>query len=157
MQLSHLSIIFENICFNDYTKFWFFAYKQLTWLCIICPAFMVLKIIRKCSFGAALNFEFYLSDWNFRLTLFTAVLISNTASDGDLTPPILPGGKILGRPHLLRSVYIFNMIESKFNCFCWKYSHLIWESNREYVIINHCRAGNFWTNRVNVFRMLCFS
>ena len=27
------------------------------------------------------------------MTQFTAVLISNTASDGDLTPPILPGGK----------------------------------------------------------------
>ena len=44
---------------------------------------IILGVIRKRSYEAALNFEFYLSDLNFRLTLFTAVLISNTASDGD--------------------------------------------------------------------------
>ena len=43
--------------------------------------------------SSALNFEFYVSDWHFSLTLFTAVLISNTTSDGDWTPPILPDGK----------------------------------------------------------------
>ena len=49
----------------------------------------ILRVIRKWSSEAALNFEltlnfeFYLSDWRFRLTLFTAVLINNTASDGD--------------------------------------------------------------------------
>ena len=51
---------------------------------------IILGVIRKWS---SENFEFYLSDWHFRLTLFTAVLISNTASDEDKTPPILPGGK----------------------------------------------------------------
>ena len=54
---------------------------------------IILGVIRKISSEAALNFECYLSDWHFRLTQFTAVLISNTASDGDKTPPILPGGK----------------------------------------------------------------
>ena len=53
----------------------------------------ILGLIRKWSSEGALNFEFYLSDWQSRLALFTAVLISNTASDGNLTPPILPGGK----------------------------------------------------------------
>ena len=55
---------------------------------------IVLGVIEKWSSEAALNFEFYLSDWHFRLTQFTAVLISNTASDGDLTLPFLPGSKI---------------------------------------------------------------
>ena len=54
---------------------------------------IILGVIRKWSSEAALNFEFYLSDWHPRLTQFTAVLISNTASDGDYTPPILSGGK----------------------------------------------------------------
>ena len=43
----------------------------------------ILGVIKKWSSEAALNFEFYPSDWHFRLTQFTAVLISNTASDGD--------------------------------------------------------------------------
>ena len=43
----------------------------------------ILGEFKKWSSEAALNFEFYPSDWHFRLTLFTAVLISNTASDGD--------------------------------------------------------------------------
>ena len=42
---------------------------------------IILGVIRKWSSEAALNFEFYLSDWHFRLTLFIAVFISNTASD----------------------------------------------------------------------------
>ena len=55
---------------------------------------IIFGVIRKWSSEAALNFEFYLSDWHFRPTLFTAVLISYVwSSDGDLTPPILPGGK----------------------------------------------------------------
>ena len=54
---------------------------------------IIFGVIRKWSSEAALNFECYLSDWHFRLNLFTAVLISNTTSDGDQTPPILPGGK----------------------------------------------------------------
>ena len=33
-------------------------------------------IIRKWSYEAELNFEFYLDDWHLRLTLITAVLIS---------------------------------------------------------------------------------
>ena len=44
---------------------------------------IILGVIGKWSSEAALNFEFYLSDWHFELTLFTAVLISNTVSDGD--------------------------------------------------------------------------
>ena len=44
---------------------------------------IIFGVSRKWSSEAALNFEFYLSDWHFRLNLFTAVLISNTASDGD--------------------------------------------------------------------------
>ena len=44
---------------------------------------IILGVIRKYSSEAALNFESYLSDWHFRLTQFTAVLISNIASDGD--------------------------------------------------------------------------
>ena len=44
---------------------------------------IILGVIKKWSSEAALNFEFYLNDWHFRLTLFTAALISNTASDGD--------------------------------------------------------------------------
>ena len=44
---------------------------------------IILGVIWKLSSEAALNFEFYLSDRHFRLTLFTAVLISNTANDGD--------------------------------------------------------------------------
>ena len=44
---------------------------------------IILGVILKKSSEAALNFEFYLSDWHFRLTQFTAVLISNTVSDGD--------------------------------------------------------------------------
>ena len=44
---------------------------------------IILGVIRKWSSEAALNFKFYLSDWHPRLTLFTAVLISNNASDGD--------------------------------------------------------------------------
>ena len=45
MQLSHLSIIFENIIngFNDYNKFQFLACEQLTCLCIIYPAFVVIE------------------------------------------------------------------------------------------------------------------
>ena len=35
---------------------------------------IILGVIRKWSYEAALNFEFYLSDWH--------LLISNTASDG---------------------------------------------------------------------------
>ena len=54
---------------------------------------IILGVVRKWSSEAALTFEFYLSDWHLRLTLFTAALVSNTASDGDSTPPILPGGK----------------------------------------------------------------
>ena len=41
---------------------------------------IILGVIRKWSSEAALNFEFYLSDWHFRLTLFTAVLTSITFS-----------------------------------------------------------------------------
>ena len=41
------------------------------------------KIILGVINSAALNFEFYPSDSHFRPTQFTAVLISNTASDGD--------------------------------------------------------------------------
>ena len=44
---------------------------------------IILGVIMKLSSEAALNFECYLSDLYFRLTQFTAVLISNTASDGD--------------------------------------------------------------------------
>ena len=44
---------------------------------------IILGVIKKWSSEAALNFEFYSSDWHFRLIQFTAVLISNTASDGD--------------------------------------------------------------------------
>ena len=44
---------------------------------------IILGVIKKWSSEAALNFEFYQSDWHFKLTQFTAVLISNTASDGD--------------------------------------------------------------------------
>ena len=84
--------------FNDYYKFWYLACTQLTCFCIICPVFVVLEkiilgVIRKWRSEAAQNFEFYLSDWHFSLTLFTALLISNSASDGDKTPPISPGGK----------------------------------------------------------------
>ena len=43
----------------------------------------IFGVIQKWSSEAALNFEFCLSDWNFRLTLFIAVLIDNTVSDGD--------------------------------------------------------------------------
>ena len=39
---------------------------------------IILGVIRKWSSEAALNFEFYPSDWHFGLTQFTAVLISNT-------------------------------------------------------------------------------
>ena len=46
------------------------------------------KLSWEC-YEAALNFE----DYHFMLTQFTAVFLSNTTSDGDLTPPILPGGK----------------------------------------------------------------
>ena len=66
---------------------------------------IILGVIKKWSSEAAMNFEIYPSDWHFRLTQFTAVLISNTASDGDLTPPILPGGKNLGRPQPLMCLY----------------------------------------------------
>ena len=59
---------------------------------------IILGVIKKWSSEAALNFKFYPSDWHFRLAQFTAVLISNTASDGDYTPSILPGGKNLGQP-----------------------------------------------------------
>ena len=44
---------------------------------------IILGVIKKWSSEAALNFEFYPSDWHFKPTQFTAVLISNTASDGD--------------------------------------------------------------------------
>ena len=54
---------------------------------------IIFGVIKKWISEAALNFEFYPSDWYFSLTQFTAVLISNTASDGDKTPSILPGGK----------------------------------------------------------------
>ena len=39
---------------------------------------IILGEIKKWSSEAALNFECHLSDWHFRLTQFTAVLISNT-------------------------------------------------------------------------------
>ena len=51
---------------------------------------IILEVIKKWSSEAALNFEFYLSDWHFMLTQFTAAL---TASNGDQNPPILTGGK----------------------------------------------------------------
>ena len=57
---------------------------------------MILWVIKKWSSEAALNFEFFLSDWHIsRLTQFTVVLInsSNTASNGDYTPPILLSGR----------------------------------------------------------------
>ena len=44
---------------------------------------IILGVIRISSSEAALNLECFLSDWHFRLTQFTAVLISNSASDGD--------------------------------------------------------------------------
>ena len=44
---------------------------------------ITLGVIMGKSSEAALNFEFYPSDWHFRLTQFTAVRISNTASDED--------------------------------------------------------------------------
>ena len=44
MQLSHLSIIFLTIYgFNDYNKFQFLACEQLTYLCTIYPAFVVIE------------------------------------------------------------------------------------------------------------------
>ena len=53
---------------------------------------IILRVIRIWSSKAALNIEFYLSDWHFRLILFAAFLISNTVSDGDYS-----GDKNLGR------------------------------------------------------------
>ena len=44
---------------------------------------IILVVIRKYSSEATLNFEFDPSDLHFRLTLFTTILISKTASDGD--------------------------------------------------------------------------
>ena len=54
---------------------------------------IILGVFKKWSSEAALNIEFYLSDWHFWFSgwLFTAALISKTASDGDLTPPIFTG------------------------------------------------------------------
>ena len=43
---------------------------------------IILGLIKKWSSEAALNFEFYPSDWHFMLTQFTAALISNTVIDG---------------------------------------------------------------------------
>ena len=50
-------------------------------------------VIEKWSSVAAFNFEFYLSDWHFRLTQFPAVLISNTIKEN-------PAYLNLGRPGL---------------------------------------------------------
>ena len=44
---------------------------------------IILAEIKKWSSEATLNFEFYPNDWHFRLTQFTADLISNITSDGD--------------------------------------------------------------------------
>ena len=64
--------------------------KRPRCLYIMCQFFVVLEkiswgyiVIKKWSSEAALNFECYLSDWHFSQTQFTAVLIINTASDGD--------------------------------------------------------------------------
>ena len=87
MQLSHWVSFLEIYGFNYYDKFRFLACEQLTFLCIMSSFCgvrkIILEVIRTWSSKAALNFEFYLSGWHFRLTLFTAVLISYTASDGN--------------------------------------------------------------------------
>ena len=99
MQLSHLSIIFWKymvLMIIRNSDFWharranLFVHNRSSF-CGFRK--IILGVIRKWSFETALNLEFYLCDWHFKLNLFTAVLISNTASDGDQTPPILPGGK----------------------------------------------------------------
>ena len=88
MQLSHLSIILENKWLNDNDQFYILAWQQADTLFVhnvsIFCGFrkIILGIIRKWSSEAALKSEYYLIDWHFRLTQFTAVLISNTASDG---------------------------------------------------------------------------
>ena len=85
----HIWVSFLKIYgFNDYNKFWFLACEQLTLSVHNMSSFrgfrkIILGVIRKWSFEAALNFESYLSDWHFSLTLFTAVFISNSASDGE--------------------------------------------------------------------------
>lgn len=49
-------------------------------------------VIWEWSSEGALKFEFYMSDWHLRGTQFSIIVISNTTSDRDLTPPLLPGG-----------------------------------------------------------------
>ena len=53
----------------------------------------IFQAIKECSSIGALNFEFHPGNLHFRLTQFRIALISNTASDGDSTPPTLLGGK----------------------------------------------------------------
>ena len=120
--------------FNDYNKFWFLACEQLTCLCIRYPAFVVFRkiilgVIRKWTSEEALNFEFYLSDWHFRHIPFTAVLISNTASEGDETPLFYRVEKNLGRPRplkmILRKSYIRTVMISV-NLFSTYWVAFIW-------------------------------
>ena len=59
---------------------------------------IILGVIKKWSSEDALNFVFYTNDQHFRLTQFTAVLVSNSASDGDETLLILRSGKNLCKP-----------------------------------------------------------
>ena len=84
-----MSIFLKIYGFKDYNKFWFLACEQLTCLCIICPVFVVSE---KLSWEKLDNKVLKLY-WILNFTHCTAVFISSTACDGDLTPPILPGGK----------------------------------------------------------------
>ena len=84
----HIWVSFLKIYgFNDQNKFLVLAYEQLTCMCIICPAFVVVENISWEKLENEMKFwnctEFWILskylDWHFRLTIFTAVLIS--ASD----------------------------------------------------------------------------
>ena len=48
-----------------------------------CFRKIIFGVIKKWNSEAALNIEFYPSDWHFMLSQFTLVLIGNIASDGD--------------------------------------------------------------------------
>ena len=90
---------------------------------------IILGVIRKWTSEEALNFEFYLSDWHFRHIPFTAVLISNTASEGDETPLFYRVEKNLGRPRplkmILRKSYIRTVMISV-NLFSTYWVAFIW-------------------------------
>ena len=111
---------------------------------------IILGVIRKWTSKAELNFEFYLGDWHFRHIPFTAVLISNTASEGDETPLFYRVEKNLGRPRplkmVLRKSYIRAVMISV-NLFSTYRAAVIWQKYCRYDVKHYKinQSTNQWT------------